>query len=234
MSPISYNPEIHHRRSYRCPGHDYSRAGWYFVTICLRDLCCMLAFADRGACHRSNQPGRSCCRGRPCLRLTETGRIADQYWREIPSHAPNVELDEYVIMPDHMHGILRLTDCCHENAHRGDVQRRRDVQLNVPTGVPSPTPHFIDDGRAVPEMDRTGANYARSRISPESGTLSVVIRTYKGAVKTWANTNGCRRFMWQSRFHDHIIRSQDELTRIRWYILNNPGRLIQGRHRGEI
>lgn len=78
---------------------------------------------------------------------------------------------------------------------------RRDVQLNVPTQ---------DDG-----------NYF-SKLSPGKNTLSVVLRTYKGAVTQWCRNNDLAHFQWQSRFHDHIIRNEDELNRIREYIANNP------------
>jgi putative transposase len=61
-------------------------------------------------------------------------------------------------------------------------------------------------------------------LSPKRGSLSVVVRTFKAAVTTWARNNGCEAFEWQGRFYDHIIRNEADLHRIRTYIANNPVR----------
>jgi len=91
-----------------------ANTGWYFVTICLHDIRCMLAGIDGGN-----------------LRLTPMGETADRCRREIPAHFPHTQLDEYGIMPDHVHGIIRIM-----NVDRIDRRNRRhvcrDVQLNVP------------------------------------------------------------------------------------------------------
>jgi REP element-mobilizing transposase RayT len=81
------------RHSIRLRGYDYSLPGAYFVTICAYQRKCVLADIPGGL-----------------LRLTETGRIAQECWAEIPAHFPHVYLDVYVIMPNHIHGILGITD----------------------------------------------------------------------------------------------------------------------------
>ena len=63
-----------------------------------------------------------------------------------------------------------------------------------------------------------------SAISPAKGTLSVIIRTYKAAVTTWARRNGHPEFAWQSLFYDHVIRSKSDIERIRNYIQLNPAK----------
>jgi REP element-mobilizing transposase RayT len=68
-----------------------------------------------------------------------------------------------------------------------------------------------------PKIHRIG-----NSISPVKGSLSVIIRTFKAAVTTWARANGHPDFAWQGRFHDHIVRDEDDLDRIREYIVNNP------------
>ena len=79
------DPDRHHRRSIRLPGYDYSSAGAYFVTICTykRDL----LFDD------------------PVLR-----RVAEALWQHIPRHFPDVQLDTWVVMPNHVHGIIVIAD----------------------------------------------------------------------------------------------------------------------------
>ena len=61
-----------------------------------------------------------------------------------------------------------------------------------------------------------------SAISPKAGSLSAIVRSYKSAVTCWAGLNGYDSFAWQARFHDHIIRDEAELNRIRRYIHDNP------------
>jgi putative transposase len=162
--------------STRLKSWDYSWPGWYFVTIVVRDHTCLFGEVKNDR-----------------LLPSPLGQVAEESWVEIPSHHRNVELDEYVVMPNHVHGIIILNDI------KGDVNRhRRDVRLNVSTDV------------------------VRSTISPPKGSLSVVVRTFKAAVTTWAKTNGHQEFKWQERFYDHILRDENDLRRIRRYIRENP------------
>jgi REP element-mobilizing transposase RayT len=94
----------HHRKSIRLKEYDYSQPGEYFVTICTHSHECVLGKIIHGE-----------------MRLNEIGKIVEKCWKEIPIHFPNTELDEFVVMPNHIHGIIVLRDYS------------RDVQLNVPT-----------------------------------------------------------------------------------------------------
>ncbi|MEK6634824.1 MAG: hypothetical protein AABY38_00575, partial [Planctomycetota bacterium] len=88
-----YDSEIHHRRSIRLKGYDYSRAGAYFVTICVKN--------------KENPLGKI-IDGE--VFLSGIGRIAEECWNKIPTHYPCVQLDKYVIMPNHIHGIIIIID----------------------------------------------------------------------------------------------------------------------------
>ena len=88
-----YNPNIHHRRSIRLKGYDYSQAGLYFITICCHNRICRFGAVVDGK-----------------MILNDAGIIADSCWLEIPKHFPNAVLHEYIIMPNHVHGIIELTD----------------------------------------------------------------------------------------------------------------------------
>ena len=90
---VKYNPAIHHRHSIRLKGYDYSSAGAYFITAVLQ--------------HRMHLFGRVCENG---MQLSEAGKIAHRCWEEIPLHFPHTALDEFVIMPDHMHGIVVIVE----------------------------------------------------------------------------------------------------------------------------
>lgn len=84
---MTYDPDIHHRRSIRLKGYDYAGNGAYFITLCTY--------------------GRSCC----FEHFPRLKRIVEEEWYCIPNRFPNVVLDEYVIMPNHFHGILFIDDC---------------------------------------------------------------------------------------------------------------------------
>jgi hypothetical protein len=84
-----YNPNIHHRRSIRLPGYDYSQIGAYFVTICVLNRECLLGIIKEGR-----------------LILSPYGEIVDHWWQNIPTHFDNAEIDASVIMPNHFHGII--------------------------------------------------------------------------------------------------------------------------------
>jgi putative transposase len=91
MTP--YNPERYHRRSIRLKGYDYAQVGAYFVTICAHGQEFLFGEIVNGE-----------------MTLNETGRLVEQCWNDIPAHFPRVELDEFVIMPNHVHGILSIID----------------------------------------------------------------------------------------------------------------------------
>lgn len=90
---IKYNPKIHHRRSIRLKGYEYSQAGAYFITICLQDRACLfgkIAYDE--------------------MILNDYGKIANDEWEKLPQRFPNFELDVFQIMPNHMHGIVVLIE----------------------------------------------------------------------------------------------------------------------------
>jgi REP element-mobilizing transposase RayT len=99
---VKFDPKVHHRRSIRLKEYDYAQAGGYYVTIV--------------ASHRELLFGEV-VNGE--MRLNERGKIADACWREIPNHFPNVELGAHMIMPNHMHGIILITD----DHRRGAIYR---------------------------------------------------------------------------------------------------------------
>ena len=84
----------HNRRSIRLRGYDYGRSGVYFVTICTHNRGPLLCHVGGGS-----------------VRLTATGRRVSECWEELPIHFPYLVLDEFVVMPDHVHGVLHIRDC---------------------------------------------------------------------------------------------------------------------------
>jgi REP element-mobilizing transposase RayT len=90
---MAYNPEIHHRRSIRLQGYDYSKSGAYFVTIC--------------TFQRQHLFGE--IRDRT-MQLNVVGQMVSAIWQNIPQHFSSVELDEFILMPDHLHGIIVISE----------------------------------------------------------------------------------------------------------------------------
>lgn len=104
---MPYNPEIHHRKTIRLKSYDYSQAGAYFITICTKQKQCIFGDIKNGE-----------------MRFNALGSIADKYWQEIPEHFPNVALDTYTIMPNHLHGILWIIESSqrdNKNRKFGDI-----------------------------------------------------------------------------------------------------------------
>ena len=94
MEPSTkYNPAIHHRRSIRLKEYDYSQAGAYFVTICTHDRQCRFGNVLDGE-----------------MVLNELGAIAREQWICLPERFHNVVFDEFVVMPNHMHGIILINE----------------------------------------------------------------------------------------------------------------------------
>ena len=86
---MKYNPDIRHRRSIRLQGFDYSQAGAYFVSICTQNRECLFGEIVEGK-----------------MVLNDAGRIVQTVWDDLPNHYLDVELDECVVMPNHVHGIV--------------------------------------------------------------------------------------------------------------------------------
>jgi REP element-mobilizing transposase RayT len=173
------DPRKHHRRSIRLPGWDYRTSAVYFITICTHN--------------------------RECLFDNRTwADVAATAWLAIPTNVPRVVLDEWVIMPNHLHGVLILTD---------------DVG-GVPVGP-------FDWRWAAPTPSAEPRRFANA----PSGSLGSIVRSYKAAVTRRINercgTLGCKR--WQRGYYERIVRDNHELERIRLYVQDNPARWAEDR-----
>ena len=125
----NYNPNIHHRRSIRLKGYDYSQEGLYFITICVQDKKCLFGeiFGVDVVWVKNFQPPQE-------MILNDAGKIADECWLGIPEHFPNVVLHDHIIMPNHVHGIIELIKT-------GPIQnfepRKNEFQKIIPHSIGS-------------------------------------------------------------------------------------------------
>ena len=172
-------------KSARLAEYDYRNEGLYFVTICTKNK-----FHYFGEIENGN------------LVLNEIGLIAHTYSAEIPQHFDHVSLDEFVIMPDHMHGIICIEE--KREIDRPSVETYNYKSLQTPKNQ-----HF-------------------QNLSAPAKSLSTIIRAFKSSV-TIDSRKINPNFEWQSRFHDHIIRDVQSFDRIRNYIINNPANWGKGK-----
>jgi putative transposase len=203
------------RKSSRLSNWDYAKEASYFITICCKDREHYFGKIHLGKMH-----------------VSPTGAIAHVVWFEIKNHVKNIELGEFVVMPNHVHGVLILkgdkkvedNDSDGDgNGNRDGNGDRRDVACYVPTGN-TPTvnvPMTNNPTQSEPESINPLKNERMAAISPKSKTVSSIIRSYKAAVTKYCNQLELP-MAWQPRFHDHIIRNEDSYKRISEYIKNNP------------
>jgi len=130
------------------------------------------------------------------MQLTEAGEIASECWKEIPEHFPNTKLDEFIVMPDHLHGIILI-----------------DGQRELMKG-------FVLGGaiQESPRLDRDDPVWRRRMLLPK------IIGRFKQNSAKRINILRCTPGIpvWQRGYHDHIIRDVDSFSHIKQYILSNP------------
>ncbi|MGI8475311.1 MAG: transposase [Thermomicrobiales bacterium] len=202
------------RRSIRLPEYDYAAAGAYSVTICVQGGACVLGEIDGDA-----------------TALSEVGQVVESWWGSISRRFPTVALDAYVVMPNHVHGILRF------GWDEAAIRR----------GGP-PCPPVSSGRRAEVEADGTAVDGVSTagRVGAGTGghggpplrevgggapTLGKVMQWFKSATTrdygVGVETSGWTPYpgrLWQRSYYEHVVRDEADLERIRAYIAGNPAR----------
>lgn len=164
--------------SARAQWWDYGWNGAYFITICTKNRQHFFGEIEDGI-----------------SKLSPVGHFANSCWDEIPKHFPFVKLGEFVVMPNHIHGIVVI-----------DKQDERHINVG--------TQNFAS-------LQTTIQPKPKNQFGPQSKNLASIIRGFKiGVTKKGRLIHN--DFAWQSRFHDHIIRNDAEYQHISDYIINNP------------
>lgn len=202
-----YNPNIHHRRSIRLKGYDYSQSGLYFITICTQNRQCLLGEISEGK-----------------MILNNAGKMVENCWYEIPAHFPNIKLHHMVVMPNHFHGIIEIVGANKYSPHEYSPRKmanNHSPHNHLPDNGVKNTPP--DDGAKNVSPDK-GAN---NNSPQQSGTIGSVVRGFKIGVSKWFRKNYPHQYpvgqpVWQRNYYEHIIRNANEYQRIAQYIINNP------------
>ena len=212
-----YNPNIHHRKSIRLKGYDYSQAGLYFITICVN--------------RRGNPlwlPFGNIKNGE--MMLNDAGRMVENEWWKLPQRFSNIELHEYVAMSNHFHAIIEIvgaTLVVDQNDEKKTVaQNDRNEQNNLaqPETV---QPETVQSEMVQPENQMGQPQGIAPTAKPKTvGDMvgafqSIVTVEYIRGVKQlgWQPFNGK---LWQRNYWEHIIRDELSYQRISEYIINNP------------
>jgi REP element-mobilizing transposase RayT len=167
---MTFDPEIHHRRSIRLQHYDYAQAGAYFVTVCVQNRACLFGTISEGQ-----------------MRSNDHGKIVNECWNDLPNHYGHVILDVFEVMPNHVHGIIILSD----NTVGAGLKP-------APTCKPAPTIKH----HGLPEIIRAFKTFSSRRINQVRNTRGMPV--------------------WQRNYYEHVIRNEDDLNKVREYIITNP------------
>ena len=180
---MKFNPDIHHRRSVRLKGYDYSSSGWYFVTICTYKKEWLFGEIVENM-----------------ILLNEIGRLVKDEWIRTAHIRENVSIDEFVIMPNHVHGIIVI------NEINGNVGARYRVGAHCNVPLQQTEHQFEQFGKST------------------RNSIPTIIKLFKSAttkrINAYRQTPGAP--VWQRNYYEHIIRNENELNKIRKYIVENP------------
>ena len=230
MIYVKYNPEIHHRHSIRLKGYDYSQAGAYFVTICTQNRECL--FGDVVGGDMVNNI---------------VGRMIETAWLELPNRFPYIDLDEFIVMPNHFHGIIVLSaqrrgeSCIRPNPgdHNPGDHNPGDHNLGDHNpGDHNPGDHNSGDHNSGDHNsgdhnpgDHNPGDHKDRPYGTSPDTLGRIFQAFK-SITTHTYINNVKHSnwppfpdkLWQRNYYEHIIRDEHELIRIREYILQNPAK----------
>jgi len=192
-----YNPNIHHRRSIRLKGYDYAQAGLYFVTICTQNRACLFGEIQNGD-----------------MILNEAGKMVDNEWLKLSQRFQNIQLHEYIVMPNHFHAILEIVGATLVVAQNETVaQNKTNTEKGQPQGI-APNEKGQPQGIAPTDKNKALGDMVGAF---ESITTVEYIRGVKN--NNWERFDGK---LWQRNYWEHIIRNEKSYNRISEYIFKNP------------
>jgi REP element-mobilizing transposase RayT len=173
-----------HRKSIRLKEYDYASPAEYFITICTYERGCLFGEITRERMH-----------------LNPLGLIVQEEWLKTQIIRPEIELDEFIIMPNHLHGIIIIKET-HVGTH-GRASLR---------------------GITTPDASMLRINPQAAFLQRQPRSLGAIIAGFKSSATKRINVERKMPYapVWQPRFYEHIIRNDKDLNNVREYIINNP------------
>jgi putative transposase len=147
---MPYDPNIHHRRSIRLKNYDYSQPGAYFVTICTEGRLCLFGDVEDAQ-----------------MKINEYGSMVQDCWNGLPTHYPQVALDAFIVMPNHVHAIIILSDHLHSESDKVFVPENRHSLDEIVRALKSFSTRSINEHRNTPSMKVWQRNYFEHIVSDE-------------------------------------------------------------------
>ncbi|MDB5013650.1 MAG: hypothetical protein JWQ25_1852 [Daejeonella sp.] len=253
-----YNPKIHHRRSIRLKGYDYSKAGAYFITTCCYHMKCLFGEVVDDK-----------------MILNDAGEMVHSEWLALKERFPNIELHEFVVMPNHFHGIINITSDANDElnvninkaavgatlvvAQTDDIIDVHDkIKANDDVNSDDKTAIDNDEGEGNHEglprrdslIEQTNDPFKQNSLidnnvndlSEQTPSLNKTIGDMMDAFKSITTVEYIRgvktlnwppfnRKVWERNYYEHIIRNQQAYETISNYIINNPKKWNQDRFR---
>lgn len=184
-----------HRRLLRLKNYDYAGAGAYYVTVVTQARVCLFGGIINGE-----------------MQLNEAGFLVQRAWNDLPNHYANASLGAFVIMPNHVHGVIILSDV---EGRVAQTERAGRAGLR-PAPTPAPTTTSIHASASI--TVRAEAHSSKIHALPE------IIRAFKSfsARRINENRNNIGGSIWQRNYYEHVIRNEEELNGIYEYIAANP------------
>lgn len=190
----------------RLKGYNYLQIGMYFITICTQNRLHLFGSVKQGK-----------------MILNNAGEVAEKYLLTISDHFPHAKLNEYAIMPDHIHFIIEITVGVNNYLPKIPVM----VNNHLPEIKNNHLPEIKNKNKQL--ETKTNNNFSKGKrvnnYLPQPGTSKTVgsiVRGFKIGVTKWFRGKSTIRTVWQKNYYDHIIRNENEYNRISEYIKNNP------------
>ncbi|HLE53549.1 MAG TPA: transposase [Anaerolineales bacterium] len=190
---MEFDPQRHHRRSIRLKGYDYAQPGAYFVTICTQRREALFGVILDGE-----------------MRINRCGEIVKECWLAIPDHFPQVELDAFVVMPNHIHGIIVITE---SDSHGGMTD---DAETGAIRGDRVGATHGAGVGATH------GSPLRERPHGPQRGSIGAIMAQFKSSVSRRIAAELGETSIWQRNYYEQSIRNRSDWERIEKYIKANP------------
>ncbi|MCL2510864.1 MAG: transposase [Bacteroidales bacterium] len=192
---MPYTPTIHHRRSIRLKGYDYSQAGMYFVTICCQNMICRFGRIENGE-----------------MILNAAGEIVRNEWIKSAEIRKEIEIHEYIVMPNHFHAIVEIVGTY-------GIRPKNDNATTVGTyGIRPPNNDETTVGaNGIRPNNADNKSVCHTPLRSPSKTLGALVRGFKSSV-----TKQLGFSVWQRNYWENIIRNDKSYQYIANYIINNP------------
>jgi len=207
------------RKSLRLKNYDYAQDGLYFITIN-----CYNRMRIFGEIHFNKHE-----KFKVEMQLSDAGKIANQYWLDIPNHFPNVVLHDYVIMPNHIHGIIELNNklvgvenlqpCNLENLQPSKVENLQ------PSKVENLQPCNLENLQPSKVENLQPRRNEFQKVIP--GSVGSIVRGFKIGVTKWMRQNTDIHDVWQRNYYEVIINNNQAYNEISMYISNNPKKWLE-------